>query len=51
EVKADWAELVAQAAIYARCLFAASPSRPFVLVITLCHKSNHVRFLLFHRSG
>ena len=50
EVKGDWLQLVAQAATYARCIFATG-RRLFVLVIALRHTTREVRFLFFHRSG
>ena len=51
EVKADWAGMVNQAATYARCLFSASPSRHFVVVLGLRHTTAELRFLVFHRGG
>ncbi|KAF8206325.1 hypothetical protein K438DRAFT_1817003 [Mycena galopus ATCC 62051] len=49
EVKKDWLDMVAQAAIYARCLFSANPSRTFVLAYK--HDRHELRFLIFHRGG
>ena len=51
EVMADWAPMVLQAATYARCLFSASPSRQFALVLGFRHVTTELRFLAFHRSG
>jgi len=51
EVKADWAPMVLQAATYARCLFDASPSRQFAVVLGFRHTRAELRFLVFHRSG
>jgi hypothetical protein len=51
EVKDSWSDMVTQAATYARCMFAASSGRQYVLVITLHHPSSEVRFLFFHRGG
>jgi hypothetical protein len=50
EVKADWLQLVTQAATYARCIFATG-RRLFVMVITLRYTTREVRFLFFHRGG
>ena len=51
EVKNDWAQLVAQAATYARCLFSASPSRQFALTLGFQQSKAELRFLVFHRGG
>jgi len=51
EVGASWAPMVAQAATYARCLFSASPSRQFSVVLGFRHTKAQLRFLVFHRSG
>ncbi|PFH48031.1 hypothetical protein AMATHDRAFT_131381, partial [Amanita thiersii Skay4041] len=51
EVKGTWSQKVAQASTYARCLFAASPTRSFVPVFVINHKSKQMRFLICHRSG
>ena len=51
EVKADWAPMVFQAATYARCLFSASPSRQFAVVLGFRHTTAELRFLVFHRGG
>ncbi|KAJ6567315.1 hypothetical protein DFH09DRAFT_1034482, partial [Mycena vulgaris] len=51
EVNDSWSEMVMQAATYARCLFSASPSRTFALVIAYQHIRRHCRFLIFHRGG
>ena len=51
EVKKDWLPMVVQAATYARCLFSASPSRQFALVLGFRHVKAELRFLVFHRSG
>ena len=51
EVKKQWRAMVAQAATYARCLFAASPMRTFVLALGFNHESNMLRLLAFHRGG
>jgi len=50
-VKANWAPMVTQAATYARCLFSASPSRQFSVVLGFRHTKAQLRFLVFHRSG
>jgi len=50
-VKANWAPMVTQAATYARCLFSASPSRQFSVVLGFRHTGAQLRFLVFHRSG
>ncbi|KAJ8454650.1 hypothetical protein ONZ45_g19220 [Pleurotus djamor] len=47
----SWTAIVSQAATYARCLFSASPSRQFALVIGINHASKQLRFLVFHRGG
>ena len=51
EIKNSWPDMVAQAATYARCMFAASSGRQYALVIALNHISTEVRFLFFHRGG
>ena len=51
EVKEDLKELCGQSATYARCMFAAEPYRRFALVVAFHHKTSHVYFLIFHRSG
>ena len=51
EVEADWAPMVNQAATYARCLFSASPSRQFTIVLGFRHVEAEFRFLVFHRGG
>jgi len=51
EVKAEWAPMVIQAATYARCLFSASPSRQFAVVLGFRHTKAELRFLVFHRGG
>ena len=51
EVKKEWLPMVTQAATYARCLFSASPSRQFALVLGFQHVGKGLRFLVFHRSG
>ncbi|KAJ7666542.1 hypothetical protein B0H17DRAFT_879763, partial [Mycena rosella] len=51
EVKDNWPDMVAQAATYARCLFSASPSRAFALVLAYHHTDCELRFLIFHRGG
>ncbi|KAJ7672855.1 hypothetical protein B0H17DRAFT_174693 [Mycena rosella] len=51
EVKDNWPDMVAQAATYARCLFCASPSRTFALVLAYHHTDRELRFLIFHRGG
>ena len=51
EVEGDLKELFGQCATYARCLFAAEPYRRFALVVAFHHKTSHVYFLIFHRSG
>jgi len=51
EVKPNWAPMVVQAATYARCLFSASPSRQFSVVLGFRHTEAQLRFLVFHRSG
>ncbi|KAF9644695.1 hypothetical protein BDM02DRAFT_3190360 [Thelephora ganbajun] len=51
EVKGEWPRMVFQAATYARCLFSASPSRHFAIVLGFCHTTTELRFLIFHHSG
>ncbi|CAA7263360.1 unnamed protein product [Cyclocybe aegerita] len=51
EVKLDEKDMVAQAASYARCLFSASPSRLFSLVLCFNQKNKSLRFVIFHRGG
>lgn len=51
EVKESWAELINQAATYARCLFSASPLRSFALVLAYNQAQHSFRFLVFHRGG
>ena len=51
EVKKDWARMVHQSATYARCLFNASPSRQFAVVLGFRHCNGELRFLVFHRGG
>jgi len=51
EVKRDWAPMVSQAATYARCLFSASPSRQFAVVLGFRHTRAELRFFVFHRGG
>lgn len=50
-VKGDWSPMVTQAATYARCLFSASPSRQFAMILGFRHTEAQLRFLVFHRSG
>jgi len=51
EAGVDWAPMVLQAATYARCLFSASPSRQFAVVLGFRHTKVELRFLVFHRGG
>jgi len=51
EVEASWSPVVTQATTYARCLFSASPSRQFSIVLGFQHTEAQLRFLVFHRSG
>ncbi|KAJ7162646.1 hypothetical protein C8R43DRAFT_991048 [Mycena crocata] len=51
EVKKNWAEMVSQAATYARCLFSANPSRVFAVVFAYNHTTYEFRCLIFHRGG
>jgi hypothetical protein len=51
EVKKQWRDMISQAATYARCLFGANPMRTFALVLAFNHKSNMLRFLVFHPGG
>ena len=51
EVEGGWGQLVSQAATYARCLFSASPSRQFAVVLGFQHRDGELRFLVFHRGG
>ncbi|KAJ3515946.1 hypothetical protein NLJ89_g1437 [Agrocybe chaxingu] len=51
EVKLDERDMVAQAATYARCLFSASPSRIFSLVLCFNQRKKALRFVIFHRGG
>ncbi|THU87888.1 hypothetical protein K435DRAFT_325277 [Dendrothele bispora CBS 962.96] len=50
-VKAQWRELVKQAATYARAMANFVPLRLFSLVIGVNHYQKTLRFLIFHRSG
>ena len=43
--------MVNQATTYARCLFSASPSRHFAVVLGFRHTKTELRFLVFHRGG
>ena len=47
DVEEDWTFIVP----HARCLFSASPSRRFSVVLGFQHTSAELRFLVFHRSG
>jgi len=51
EIEASWPPVVTQATTSARCLFSASPSRQFSVVLGFRHTSAQLRFLVFHRSG
>ncbi|KAK7460946.1 hypothetical protein VKT23_008874 [Stygiomarasmius scandens] len=51
EVKANWRELIKQAATYARAMTNFVPLRSFCLVIGVDHRRKTLRFLIFHRSG
>lgn len=51
EVGTDWRRMVAQAAVYARCLFSVTQSRQFALIIGFLPGTAQLRFLVFHRSG
>jgi len=51
EVNENWVSVVVQAATYARCLFSASPSRQFAIVLGFRHTEVELRFFVFHRSG
>ncbi|KAG7094145.1 hypothetical protein E1B28_007757 [Marasmius oreades] len=51
EVKLLWSQLLAQAAVYARYLFSASPTRTWSLVLGFNQKEKNLRFLIFHRGG
>jgi len=51
EVKENWAQMVSQAATYARCLFSANPLRQFAVVLGFQHTKAKLRFLVFHRGG
>ena len=51
EIKNHWAPMVDRAATYARCLFSASPSRHFAVVLGFRHIEPDLRFLVFHRGG
>lgn len=51
DLEMDWSHMVAQAAVYARCLFSATSSRQFALIIGFLPSRAELRFLVFHRSG
>ncbi|KAF4565524.1 hypothetical protein EYR36_002095 [Pleurotus pulmonarius] len=51
EVKLSWPELVAQAATYARCIFAATEHRVFIPILCLNHAEGSFRLCLYHRGG
>ena len=51
EVRGNDAQMVMQAATYARALNRAVPFREFELVLTYNHNSDQFRFLIFHRGG
>ncbi|KAF9500612.1 hypothetical protein BDN71DRAFT_1440019 [Pleurotus eryngii] len=51
EVKLSWPELVAQAATYARCMFAATEHRAFIPILCLNHAEGSFRLCLYHRGG
>ena len=51
EVGTDWSPIVNQGATYARCLFIASPSQQFAVVLGSRHSRAELRFLLFHHRG
>ena len=51
EVGKQWRAMVSQAATYARCLFGASPTRTFALILAFNRDSNVLRFLVFHPGG
>ncbi|ESK85873.1 hypothetical protein Moror_2345 [Moniliophthora roreri MCA 2997] len=51
EIKSNWRQLLKQAAVYGCCLFSASPTRSWSLVLGFNQKSRSLRFLIFHRGG
>ena len=51
EVKGSWAELMKQAATYARALNSATIFRAFELVLGYKYTSDQFRILIFHRGG
>ncbi|KAJ8522120.1 hypothetical protein ONZ45_g1274 [Pleurotus djamor] len=51
EFDRKWGPLASQAAIYARCLFAASEDRIFVPVLCLNYTEASFRLCIFHRGG
>jgi hypothetical protein len=51
EVKADWADMIAQMATYAQCMLASVPSRRYALLIAFNHKTMESRICFFHRGG
>ncbi|KDQ24401.1 hypothetical protein PLEOSDRAFT_161560 [Pleurotus ostreatus PC15] len=51
EVRLSWPELVAQAATYARCMFAATEHHVFIPILCLNHAEGSFRLCLYHRGG
>ena len=51
EVKASWSPVVTQTTTSAHCLFSASTSQQFSVVLGFRHTSAQLHFLVFHRSG
>ncbi|KAJ7668097.1 hypothetical protein B0H17DRAFT_1088177 [Mycena rosella] len=51
EVKNNWAQVIEQATIHARCLLSANPSRTFAPVLAFNQHSQELKFLIFHRGG
>lgn len=51
EIKEDWLPIIAQATADSLCLFDASPSRQFALVLGFQQVKAELRFLVFHHSG
>ncbi|KAF4592786.1 hypothetical protein EYR38_008487 [Pleurotus pulmonarius] len=51
DVKDHWGDLVAQAGIYARCLFAATEHRIFIPMFLFCQDDLSFRVCLYHRGG
>ncbi|KAG7094149.1 hypothetical protein E1B28_007761 [Marasmius oreades] len=47
----SWSHLLPRAAVYGCCLFSASPTRSWSLVLGFNQNDMNLRFLIFHRGG